>query len=152
MLLEDIRRAIELRREKDRMQAEYEKKEKKERVYKHAAKEIEKTLGAHVKLPPREQWEIEPFEVDVCPEDEGWVDVFLRIKIDDLELFAGVSFRGDLVFLVRGQCPDCQEYLYYHAHLYRPEDLMRALEKAQYGLHSSRSVCIAQIKRYYEQI
>jgi hypothetical protein len=153
MLLEAIRRTIELRRKLAKMQAEYEKKKRKERVYKYAAKEIEETLGAHVKLPPREQWEIEPFEVHVCTEDMGWMDIFLRIKIDDLELFAGASSREneDLVFFVRGQCPDCQKYLYYKAPLYSLEGLMWALRRAESGIHSSYSVCTEKIKRYYKQ-
>jgi hypothetical protein len=136
MLLESIRRVLELRRKMDEMQAEYEKKKRKKMVYKLAPREIEETLGAHVKLPPRNEWQIEPFEEKVCTRNDGWVDVFLRVKIDDLELFAGSSFRGDLAFLVRGQCRNCQEYLYYSVSLSCLDDLMHRLEMAQLDFHN----------------
>jgi hypothetical protein len=145
MLLDAIKRAIALKKEKERIQAEQRKRELREKVCKDAPREIEKFLGAQVKLPPREQWVVEPFEESVCTQ-EGWVDLYLRVRIDDLELFAGVSFKESIVFLIRGQCPDCQEYLYYLAPLYKLEDLMHVLEKAKYGLHGSCSVCPAKIK------
>jgi hypothetical protein len=135
MLLDSLKEFVEKRRKREAALARIMKREKMERVRRLAPREIEKTLGRVIDLPPRDQWEMEPINESVCTQ-EGWVDLFLRIKIDDIELYAGWSHldRSDIAFVIRGQCSRCKRYLYYYVSLARVEDLLNYIEMAQQGI------------------
>jgi hypothetical protein len=145
-LLEFIRRAVELQDRLDDMYREHERKKRMEKVRKLAPGVIEGVLGKYVKLPPREKWEIEPLDEHIRAEDEGWLDLCLRVKIDDLEFWVGTSLNERAIIMIRGRCEACQEYLYYAIDLNRLENgelkyLMEMIDIASRGLHL-RSRCL----------
>jgi hypothetical protein len=149
-LLETIRRAVELQRQIDDMFRERTRKEMIAKARKLAPSKIEEALGKYVNLPPKEKWEIEPLDEHILAEDKGWLNLCLRVKIDDLELFVGASINGDAIIMIRGWCRACQEYLYYSINLNRLENgglkyFMEMIDIASQGMHWG-SRCFPQRK------
>jgi formylmethanofuran dehydrogenase subunit E len=134
----------------DAMYREHERKKRMEKARQLALKEIEEVLGEYVNLPPRENWEIETLDNHILVQNKGWLDLCLRVKIDDLEFWVGVSLSEKAIIMIRGRCEACQEYLYYAINLDQLEFmglkyLLEMIDIASKGVHLG-SRCFAKRK------